>query len=277
MPTNTFDLVVAADGIGSKIRGMALGKDATTIKSLNAYTAYFSVPRGSTDSDWSRIHWLNHGRVLAIRPDNIGRMRPFLLFHGPESDVRLARCRQAAKEGEAAQKALFAELFKDGDWETHRFIEGMLASDDFYMQHIAQVKLDRWSNGGVTVLGDAGYAPSPFAGAGTTIAFIASYVLAGEISKHPGNIPAALESYERILRPYAEATQKLPYGVPGIFLPQSNTGVSMLNALTWTISTVAATPLATIGGKFLNWFTSIWGGEGDFKLPEYEAFNKKGK
>ena len=254
---------------------MAFGKDATTIKSLNAYTAYFSVPRGETDSDWSRIHWLNKGRVLAIRPDNVGRMRPFFLLHGPESDDRLAQCRQAAKQGEAVQKALFAELFQDGDHcETKRFIDGMYASDDFYMQHVAQVKLDKWSKGGVTVIGDAGYAPSPFAGAGTTIAFIASYVLAGEISKHPGNVSAALESYERILRPFAESTQSLPPGVPGIFIPQSNLGVSILNTLVWTISTVAASPVATIGGKFLNWFTSLWGGDDGFKLPEYEAFNR---
>ena len=107
----------------------------------------------------------------------------------------------------------------------------MHESDDFYLQHVAQVRLDRWSSGRVTVVGDAGYAPSPFAGMGTSLAFIGAYVLAGEISRQPNDIPAALESYERVLRPYVESIQQLPPGVPWIALPQSTLGVRVFQTI----------------------------------------------
>ena len=96
------------------------------------------------------------------------------------------------------------------------------------MQEVAQVRLNRWSTGRVTVVGDAGYAPSPFTGMGTSIAFIGAYVLAGEISRQPNNIQAALESYERVLRPYVESIQKLPPGIPWIVNPQSKLGIRVL-------------------------------------------------
>jgi 2-polyprenyl-6-methoxyphenol hydroxylase-like FAD-dependent oxidoreductase len=90
----------------------------------------------------------------------------------------------------------------------------MRVSEDFYMQHVRQVRLDLWSSGLVTVVGDAGYSPSLFTGIGASIAIIEEYVLAGEISRRLNNIPAALESYERILHPLTESIQKPPAGIP---------------------------------------------------------------
>jgi 2-polyprenyl-6-methoxyphenol hydroxylase-like FAD-dependent oxidoreductase len=44
---------------------------------------------------------------------------------------------------------------------------------------------------------------------GTGAAIVGSYVLAGEISKSPNNIPLALSNYERIARQYIDKAQKL--------------------------------------------------------------------
>lgn len=66
----------------------------------------------------------------------------------------------------------------------------------------------------MTVVGDAGYAPSAYTGTGTSLALIGAYVLAGEISQQRDDIPAALASYERVLRPYVESVQKLPPSIP---------------------------------------------------------------
>ena len=214
-PTTAFDLVVAADGLRSKTRGIAFGDGYSQVRSLNSYASYFSIPHSDTDTMWSRVHWVKGGRNMLMRPDNVGRTRAFLCVTAYEkSDERLVRLEKASKEGISAQKLLLQELFQDADWEVTRILKGMHESEDFYMQHIAQIQLKRWSSGRVTVVGDAGYAPSPFTGMGTSIAFIGAYVLAGEISRQPDDIPAALESYERVLRPYVERIQKLPPGIP---------------------------------------------------------------
>ncbi|CAM6093723.1 unnamed protein product [Calypogeia fissa] len=271
-PTAAFDLVVAADGIGSKIRGMAFGNGYSHVRSLDSYVSYFSIPLSNTDTMWSRDHWVKGGRNILLRPDNVGRTRAFLNLTAYEkSDERLVRLEKASKEGIPAQKALVQELFQEADWEISRILKGMHESEDFYMQHIAQVRLNRWSSGRVTVVGDAGYAPSPFTGMGTSLAFIGAYVLAGEISRQPNNIPAALESYERVLRPYVESIQKLPPGIPWIVNPQSTLGIRVLETVIWGVGVLSATGLTSLFSKLAAYLPIS---RDSFKLPDYEAFRQ---
>lgn len=275
-PAAAFDLVVAADGIGSKIRGMAFGNGNgdSHVRSLSSYVTYFSIPRGETDTMWSKVHCTKGGRYMMLRPDNQGRTRAFLgLTAYEKSDERLARLAQASKKDIPAQKALIQALFRSADWETPRILKGMHASTDLYMQHVAQVRLTHWTSprsGRVTVVGDAGYAPSPYSGMGTSLAFIGAYILAGEISQQPSNIPAALRSYERVLRPYVESIQKLPPGVPWIVTPQSALGVRVWESVVRGIGLLSTTGIA---GLFLKLAAYLPASAGDsFKLPDYEAF-----
>ena len=271
-PRTSFDLVVAADGIGSKTRNIAFGKDAAYTRSLNAYVTYFSIPPGDTDTQWARVHLFKKGRNISVRPDNVGRTRAFLCVTAYDSaDSRLPLLEEASKKDISAQKAITHSLFQDADWETARFLKGMHESDDLYMQHIAQVKMNHWSKGRVTVVGDAGYAPSPMTGMGTSLAFIGAYVLAGEISKQMDDIPAALESYERVLRPYVESVQKLPPGIPWIVNPQTGLGIKVMETVAWGISLVVGTKVGALLSKVTK-LLPVWNDE--FKLPEYEAFKR---
>jgi len=268
--TTAFDLVVAADGMGSKIRDLALGDASAHFKSLNFCVAYFSIPPSDTDTMWSTVYWFQGGRNIMLRPDNVGRTRAFLsLTAYDKSDESLLRLKQASKKGISVQKALVQELFEDAGWEISRILKGMHESSDFYMQDIGQVRLDRWSSGRVNVVGDAGYAPSPYTGMGTSLALIGAYVLAGEIFRQPNNIPAALASYERLLRPYVETVQKLSPGIPWIGHPQSKLGVRMLESVVWGVSVLSA---AGIGASFSKIAAFLSRGEEPFKLPDYEAF-----
>ena len=125
-PTTAFDLVVAADGISSKIRSMAFGSDSTHIKSLNTYVTYFSIPHSDTDTMWSRSHWITKGRNIMLRPDRMGTVRAFkMLSCWDKTDGRVGRLEKASKEDTAAQKALDQDLFQDGDWEIPRILKGM--------------------------------------------------------------------------------------------------------------------------------------------------------
>jgi len=271
-PTTAFDLVVAADGIGSKTRGIAFEDGSSHFRSLHSYVSYFSIPPSDTDTMWSRVHWAEGGRNMLLRPDNVGRTRAFLALTAYEkSDERLVRLKKASKESISAQKALVQELFQDADWEISRILKGMHESEDFYMQEVGQVRLNRWSSGRVTVVGDAGYAPSPYTGMGTSIAFIGAYVLAGEISRQPNNISAALESYERVLRPYVESIQKLPPGIPWIVNPQSKLAIKVLETVVWIVSVLSGTGIVTLFSKLAAFLPTR---KEPFKLPDYEAFRQ---
>ena len=65
-PTIAFDLVVAADGIGSKIRGIAFGNNYSHVRSLDSYVSYFSILPSDTDTIWSRAHWVKGGRYMVM-------------------------------------------------------------------------------------------------------------------------------------------------------------------------------------------------------------------
>ncbi|PQE31308.1 hypothetical protein CJF32_00001888 [Rutstroemia sp. NJR-2017a WRK4] len=262
MPEETFDLVVAADGIGSKIRRMVFGRDAANVRSLNAYVSYFSVPLGDTDTMWSRAYWVPGGRCTYLRPDNVGRTRAFLSVTAYDgSDPRLARFEKVAKEGIPAQKELVREIFSDIGWEVPRVLDGLLV----------QLRMKSWSKGRVSLVGDSGFAPSPFTGMGTSLAFIGAYVLAGEISKQLDNIPAALDEYEKVLRPYVEDVQSLPWGIPWIVNPQSAWGVKVWKTFLRGLGFLENTGVLGLLLKAAKYLPSR--GK-KFELPEYEAFKK---
>ncbi len=192
---------------------------------------------------------------MLLRPDNVGQTRAFFSLTAYEKlDERLVRLQKASKEGIPAQKAVVQEFFQDADREISRILKGMHESEDFYMQEIGQVRLDRWSSGRATVVGDAGYAPSPYTGMGTSIALIGVYVLAGEISRQPNNISAALASYEYFLRPFVESVQKLPPGIPWIGHPQSKLGVRVLESVVRGASVFSATGIVSSFSRFTSIF-----------------------
>lgn len=135
------------------------------------------------------------------------------------------------------------------------------------MQEIAQVKMSSWSSGHITLLGDAGYCPSPISGMGTSLAITGAYVLAGEIAKQfnsqnngSGSIEKALEAYEKQMRPYVTTAQTLPPGAPALANPQTWWGIKILNTV---VGFVGWSGIAKLLGK--------WSGPPavDKSLPEY--------
>lgn len=145
----------------------------------------------------------------------------------------------------------------------------MKDTEDWYCEHIAQVKLEKWSRGHVTVLEDAGYCPSPITGMGSSVAFVGAYVLAGKISKSPNDISAALTSYERVLRPWVENAQWILPGAPGIAKPQSSIGATVLRMAVSVASFVSSTDIFGWLGKLV---VTPSLSEDPFKQPGYEAF-----
>ncbi|KAL9058745.1 MAG: hypothetical protein Q9162_001613 [Coniocarpon cinnabarinum] len=247
LPDASYDLVIGADGMASHTRSLVTGRPKRDdTRGLGGYCAYFSMPRGPTDSmDHSRFYNADHGRSILLRPISESEMSVCIALTG-HHDPRL---QDAADNGPVQrQKALMEEYFElsDAGWESHRILEAMKLSEDFSFQEIAQVHMrTSWSWDKIVFVGDAAYAPSPVTGMATSAAIYGAYVLAGEIGNHPGDIPAALHSYENIMRPYVEDIQQLPYGAVAMANPQTSWGVHVLNAVAATVSTLR---LQRLGG-----------------------------
>jgi 2-polyprenyl-6-methoxyphenol hydroxylase-like FAD-dependent oxidoreductase len=214
-----FDLVVAADGIRSRTRTLIVG-DEPSIRPLNLYASWFTIPRAASDTAWARWYHAPRGRSMLLRPDNVGTTRVSLWFLSPPRDYE--------RLSVAEQKALIVRIFADASWEAPRVLDALADSEDLYVDAVSQVMAPRWSHGRSALVGDAAYCPSPVSGMGANLSLVGAYVLAGELSRH-SNHRDAFAAYEKLMRPYVALAQKLPPGVPWIAHPQTRLGISLLH------------------------------------------------
>lgn len=159
--TRAFDLVIGADGLQSTTRSMAWGPQADrAVQKLagGVYGAFFSIPAWETHEDtmWRKWYHAPGRRGIMVRPhEKQGRVTAFMTVIN-DTDERLGRAATRKREDVAAQKELMREYFGEAGWECARVVDGMMQSDDFYYDMIAQVKLEYWSKGRLALVGDAG-------------------------------------------------------------------------------------------------------------------------
>ena len=230
-----FDLVVGADGQWSSTRSMMLGPGAPDpVTFLGVYIAYFTAPLQQREGEEynGTIYVAPDKRVLFTRRHRPDQIQVYLM-----SQDRSERMQNARKNGVEEEKAAFVEAFRGAGWRTDQFLQWLEESDDFYCEKLSTVKLPSWSDGRVTLLGDASYCPSAATGMGTTSAIVGAYVLAGEIGKHccgSGSkkaLPSALKSYDQKFRPFMEQVQEGINPESGYWtkIPTSSLGIAILN------------------------------------------------
>jgi 2-polyprenyl-6-methoxyphenol hydroxylase-like FAD-dependent oxidoreductase len=228
----TYDFLVAADGLGSKIRGMMLNsKPEEQLYDEGVHVAYFTI-KNDLLKGGRLAKWYNAigGRAILLRPDHdpAGRTRANLMNITTSGDVETkARLNEALREGNESYMKLMEEMFQDAGWVAPEVLKGMCESDDFYCSLFGQIRSPKIHDGRVVLLGDAGYATPGF---GTSLAIIGGYVLAGELMNHPGHVMTALKRYEEILLPFARSSQGGDYAMQ-FFNPQTLRGIAMRNAV----------------------------------------------
>lgn len=252
--TDTFQLVVAADGVRSSTRHLVFG-DEPRFKYLGLYMAYLTIARQPTDTAWWRWYTAPDRRVLTLRPDNHGTTRASVAFLAAEEAYD--------QHSRAEQRAVLQAKLAGAGWEAARLSQAIDETTDVYFDKAGQIIAPRWSAGRVALVGDAAYCPSPLTGKGTTLALVGAYVLAGELARH-AQPEEAFAAYEKQLRPYVNQVQQLPPGVPGLAYPTSPLGVSVVNTLAGVF---ASQPVQKLVGLFSS--SEAEGEEKDFSLPDY--------
>ncbi len=216
-----FDLVICADGIRSSTRTLIFGNEPI-IQPVNLYITYFTIPKGSTDSNWARWYNAPKERVMFLRPDNEGTTRAsFSFVSKPMGYEKLTL---------SEQKAILKQKFADAGWEAERLLAELEQNNDVYFDSISQVKAPKWSIGRCAMTGDAAFCPSPLSGMGASLSMVGAYILAGELSRHE-NHKDAFAAYEKLMRPYVNEVQKLPPGVPYLAHPKTKLGILFLHTI----------------------------------------------
>ncbi|KAK3674056.1 hypothetical protein LTR78_005903 [Recurvomyces mirabilis] len=267
-PASTYDLLVAADGFGSRIRGTMLGTNPREqIHDEGVHVAYFTIKKdllkGSQYAQW---HNELGGRVVCLRPDPSpkGQVRAMLINITTKSQTaEKARLNQALTEGNESYMALMEEMFKDAGWLAPEVLKGMRKSDDFYCSLFAQTRSPKLQNGQrVVLLGDAGYATP---GMGTSLAIMGAYVLAGELLRNDCKIPRAMQEYENLLHPFVKSQQGGAIGEIAMQLlnPQTRWGCWIRDLVMMTLTGLKIDQIAITLSAWLG-FT-----EPKLPMPEY--------
>src|SRR4029078_7337718 len=108
-----------------------------------------------------------------------------------------------------AQKRLLRDRMAGFGWFTPRILAHLDDPPDFYLDQVAQVVMDRWSNGRVGLLGDAAFSSSPMSGGGTGLPLVGAYLLAGELAATGWDPAAGFAGYEERMRSFVEANQEI--------------------------------------------------------------------
>lgn len=190
-----FDLVIGADGLHSNVRRLVFGEERRFARFIGAYLAVLSLPNYLELRD-RMLMFTDVGRIAALySARHMDDARAVFLFCTErELDVH--------HRDVARQKALLREAYAGLGGEVPRVLEHLDDTPAFYFDAITQLRMDTWSRGRVSLVGDAGYSPGPAVGGSTTLAIVGAYVLAGELAGAGGDHARGFAAYEDALREY---------------------------------------------------------------------------
>jgi 2-polyprenyl-6-methoxyphenol hydroxylase-like FAD-dependent oxidoreductase len=220
----TFDLVIGADGVHSRVRRLVFGEDAQFEHYLGFKVAAFDAPGYRPRDELIYIMYTEVGRQVArfaMRGD-----RTMFLFTWKDANPALPRSL------EEQRRELRAHFGASG-WECPRILDALDGCSDLYFDRVSQIRMNRaqglWSRGRVSLAGDAASCVSFLAGQGSALAMVAAYLLAGELHRAAGDYSAAFARYQERFAPFVATKQKAALRFADLFAPRSKLAMFLRN------------------------------------------------
>ncbi len=182
------DLVVGADGVHSRVRRPIAGPDQARFSGLYAWRGVIAAHKLPEHlRALVGVNWVGPGRHVVQYPLRGGELVNFVgIVEG-----------QGWQQESWTQQGTMADCLRDFEgW--HEDVQAMIRSVDthFKWAFMAREPLQQWSNGRITLLGDAAHPTLPFLAQGAAMAMEDGYVLARALAGHRRDLCRALAAYE---------------------------------------------------------------------------------
>lgn len=217
---DTFDLVVAADGIHSQIRKMLLNEDEYKFYQTH-WGGWVTWMDSSPEIQNEYREYWNPGSFLGFYPvkDKIG-----IFLGGPVQKVKKAGPQKLAQE--------IKHSLRVDDEAVTQAIKAFDRDEDFFFWDFHDCRSKVWHKGNIVLLGDAADGFLPTAGVGASMAMDSAAALDDELSRaDKKHLSFALDLYEKRQKPRVEKAQENSRQFGKIMFMKSPLMVSLRNAL----------------------------------------------
>lgn len=207
-----FDLVVGADGMRSTVRKLVFGPHEQFLHPMHYMIGACVLSRpiaGHATSDGFVM--AEAGRSAWVFP--FVNHNPTVLFSYRTGDVAGQFRRPAIESIRAAfgpepAGPVLSQLFDD-----------YAAADERLFDSVEQVRMDRWHEGRVVLLGDAAWCLTLYSGMGASTGMAGAELLGNFLERHPEDLPRALTEWETKLRPFTASLQQQATTMRQLFTP----------------------------------------------------------
>jgi 2-polyprenyl-6-methoxyphenol hydroxylase-like FAD-dependent oxidoreductase len=213
--SETFDLLIGADGIHSNTRGLVFGPESEFANYLGHYVACYSLPDNySVGHSWE--NYTEPGKLVGAYCSNQeGELITLFVWEAPDEDhiphsERLSRLRTT---------------FDGMGWITPQLLAD--APDGaIFMDTVTQIKMPRWVDGRIALVGDACGCMTLISGQGASMALGGAYLLAEALHEYDDHT-TAFRVYENQVRPEIEMRQEKAHDFAKAFVPGSELGLQV--------------------------------------------------
>ncbi len=211
--SESFDVLVGAEGVHSPTRQRAFGADSQFERFLGYYTAAFILDEVALGYPADAFYTLTvPERQVAVYPIRGDRFATFFIHKAHHVLDHFS--------AEAIQRELHM-AYGDLGWVVPELLERAGHAPNLYFDAVTQIEMPTWSAGRVTLVGDACQCVSLVAGQGASMAMLGAYVLARELAAAGEDVAAALARYEHQMKPRIVRKQQAGRSFARWFVPDT--------------------------------------------------------
>lgn len=216
-PADDFDLLIGADGLHSNVRRLVFGPEARFEHYLGCKVAACVVDGYSGGTSDTYLTYSVPGRQVGQFTLRGNRTMFLFVFRDEHDDHGMTPKEQLHNQ------------FDDAGWECQQILAAVDDVDDLFFDVVSQIRMARWSDDRVLLIGDAAGCISLLGGEGTGLAITEAYALAGELARADGDHRRAFASYESLLRPFIAGKQAGAERMLGFFATRTRFGLWFRN------------------------------------------------
>ncbi|WP_191984317.1 FAD-dependent monooxygenase [Amycolatopsis eburnea] len=236
----SFDLVVGADGMRSSVRRIVFGPDQDYLTKWNAMICAFPLKEQVPSYEASDSIIVARAK-RAVWVFGLADHAPTALLTYRTTDI------QEQFSGSRVQR--LRSVFSGMDDPVVRHVlDSLEEAPDHLFDSVHQVRMPRWSQGRVVLVGDAAWCMNLYSGMGATSSLRGGAALGAALREHPGDLAAALDAWETGLRPFITKHQRTARLKQQMFVPSGRRAEALRSVLLGLVRRIRGRRPATAAG-----------------------------